>query len=217
VSPAVLSLATRAQLVLVGRRSGSSTLGQVAINRTLVRAARRGRRVVRLKGGDPFLFGRGGEEALALAEAGVAFEIVPGISSALAAPALASIPVTHRGLSGSVLITSGHDLERFGRLVRDVAPGAATLVVLMGGGNRAGIQRLLLAEGWPRATPAAILWSASLPRATSWFGPLDQIDRSNDSDDPVTIVIGEVVAVREALNQRYRETEMPASRGVRHG
>ena len=113
VSPAIVSLATHAQRILVGRRRGSETMGQDAIIRTLIRAARRGQRVVRLKGGDPFVFGRGGEEALALKAAGVAFEVVPGVSSAFAAPAAASIPVTHRGVSSAVLVTTGHDPERF--------------------------------------------------------------------------------------------------------
>ena len=132
VSPATISLASRAQRIFVGRRRGSETMGQDAIIRTLIRAARRGRRVVRLKGGDPFVFGRGGEEALALRAAGVAFEIVPGVSSAFAAPAAASIPVTHRGVSSAVLVTTGHDAERFAALATSVAPEAATLVVLMG-------------------------------------------------------------------------------------
>ena len=97
VSPEVLPLASRAQCLSVGKRACRPSISQEAINRCLVRGARRGKRVVRLKCGDPFVFGRGGEEAIALAAAGVPFEIVPGVSSALAAPALAGIPVTHRG------------------------------------------------------------------------------------------------------------------------
>ncbi len=127
VSPAAVSLATTAQQIFVGRRRGSETMGQEAIIRTLIRAARRGRRVVRLKGGDPFVFGRGGEEALALQAAGVEFEVVPGVSSAFAAPAAASIPVTHRGVSSAVLVTTGHDAERFAqpRRVRCAGSGDA--------------------------------------------------------------------------------------------
>src|SRR6266540_4154628 len=131
VSSETVSLARKAQRILVGRRRGSQPIGQDAIIRTLIRAARRGRRVVRLKGGDPFIFGRGGEEALALASAGVPFEVVPGISSAFAAPALASIPLTYRGLSSAILVTSGHDPERFGTLIDGVAPSSVALVVLM--------------------------------------------------------------------------------------
>ncbi len=99
VDPGALELAPSAQRVFVGKRAGRPQVRQEFINWLLVRAARRGRRVVRLKGGDPFVFGRGGEEALALAAAGVPFEVVPGVSSAIAAAALAGIPVTHRGLS----------------------------------------------------------------------------------------------------------------------
>jgi uroporphyrin-III C-methyltransferase / precorrin-2 dehydrogenase / sirohydrochlorin ferrochelatase len=200
VSPAAVSLATNAQKILVGRRKGSETVGQEAINRTLVRAARRGRRVVRLKGGDPFVFGRGGEEALALASAGIPFEIVPGISSALAAPALASIPVTHRGISSAFLVTSGHDPERFAALVTDVAPESATLVVLMGTSQRPAIVRALVDAGWPVSTPAAILWNASERDSATWTGPLEALPNALPPGDvPGTIVVGSVVGLREVL------------------
>lgn len=200
VSPAAVSLAARAQKVLVGRRKGSETVGQEAINRTLIRAAQRGRRVVRLKGGDPFVFGRGGEEALALANAGIHFEIVPGVSSALAAPALASIPVTHRGLSSAFLVTSGHDPDRFAALANDVAPGSVTLVVMMGTSQRANIMKALLDAGWSRSTPAAIIWNASQPATSIWVDRLDRLGAVRPGGDgPGTIVIGNVVALREAL------------------
>jgi uroporphyrin-III C-methyltransferase/precorrin-2 dehydrogenase/sirohydrochlorin ferrochelatase len=178
VSSAAVSLARHAQRICVGRRSGVATLGQDAIIRTLIRAARRGRKVVRLKGGDPFVFGRGGEEALALAGAGVPFEVVPGVSSALAAPALASIPVTHRGVASAVLLTSGHDPERFASLVDGVAPGAATLIVLMGTAHRAEVADALIAAGWPPSTPTAIVWNASCRDGSVWSGPLDALARA---------------------------------------
>ena len=200
VSPAAVSLATRAQKILVGRRKGSETVGQEAINRTLVRAAGRGRRVVRLKGGDPFVFGRGGEEALALASAGIHFEIVPGVSSALAAPALASIPVTHRGVSSAVLVTSGHDPDRFASLANDVAPGSVTLVVMMGTSARENVMRALIDAGWPPSTPAAIVWNASLQNNVVWSDRLDRLGAARaSSDGPGTIVIGNAVALREVL------------------
>lgn len=200
VSPAAVSLATRAQKVLVGRRKGSETVGQEAINRTLVRAARRGRRVVRLKGGDPFVFGRGGEEAMALASAGIHFEIVPGVSSALAAPALASIPVTHRGVSSAFLVASGHDPDRFATLARDIAPGSVTLVVMMGSSQRENIMHALLDAGWSRSTPAAIIWNASQANNSVWSNRLDRLATARPpGDGPGTIVIGNVVAVRELL------------------
>jgi uroporphyrin-III C-methyltransferase/precorrin-2 dehydrogenase/sirohydrochlorin ferrochelatase len=203
-SSAALSLATRAQRVFVGRRRGSDTIGQDAIIRTLIRAARRGRRVVRLKGGDPFVFGRGGEEALALAGAGVPFEVVPGVSSALAAPALASIPVTHRGLSNAVLVTSGHDPERFAALVDGVAPATVTLVVLMGTAHREAIADALMCAGWCGSTPTAIVWNASHRDSSVWTGPLDAVANARPPGDaPGTIVVGDVVALREPLIARH--------------
>ena len=201
VSPVTVSLAVNAQRILVGRRRGSETIGQEAINRTLVRAARRGRRVVRLKGGDPFVFGRGGEEALALTQAGVAFEIVPGVSSALAAPGLASIPVTHRGLSGAVMITTAHDADRFRSLVDGLAPAAATLVVMMGTAHRAAVSTALIDAGWRASTPAAIVWNASLRDQAVWTGSLDTLSHPTAPDDaPGTIIVGDVVAVRDTLH-----------------
>jgi uroporphyrin-III C-methyltransferase/precorrin-2 dehydrogenase/sirohydrochlorin ferrochelatase len=200
VAPAAVSLATKAQRLLVGRRRGSETVGQDAIIRTMIRAARRGKRVVRLKGGDPFVFGRGGEEGLALAGAGIPFEIVPGVSSALAAPALASIPVTHRGLSSAFLVTSGHDPDRFASLANDIAPSTATLVVLMGTAQREAIVRALVDAGWSASTPAAIIWNASHRDSSVWTGPLDALTRAvAPPDAPGTIVIGDVVALRDAL------------------
>src|SRR5947208_846871 len=111
VDPRVLRLARRAQKFFVGKRAGRHAITQQAIHAVMIRAARRGRRVVRLKGGDPFVFGRGGEEALALGAAGVPFEIIPGVSSALAAPALAGIPLTHRGTASAFLVVTGHDAD----------------------------------------------------------------------------------------------------------
>ena len=204
VSPATVALAKHAQRILVGRRKGSETMGQDAIIRTLIRAARRGRRVVRLKGGDPFVFGRGGEEALALKEAGVSFEVVPGVSSALAAPAAASIPVTHRGVSSSVLVTTGHDPDRFAQLAVSVAPGAATLVVLMGTSKRAEIVEALVDAGWRSSMPAAVVWNASLPDQAVWTGTLAQLAGAEALPPglvqaPGTIVVGEVVGLRDWL------------------
>jgi uroporphyrin-III C-methyltransferase/precorrin-2 dehydrogenase/sirohydrochlorin ferrochelatase len=199
VSPATVSLAKRAQQVFVGRRRGSATTGQEAITRTLIRAARRGKRVVRLKGGDPFVFGRGGEEALALKAAGVPFEVVPGVSSALAAPAAASIPVTHRGVSGAVLLTTGHDPERFADLVANMTPGSATLVVLMATMERAEIAGALVAAGWPTSMPAAIVWNASLPDQSVWSGTLGALASAPEADGPGTLVIGDVVTIGDAL------------------
>ena len=203
VDPEVLELAGAARRFYVGKRAGRPHVGQETIHRIMIRAARRGARVVRLKGGDPFVFGRGGEEALALVAAGVPFEVVPGISSAVAAPALAGIPVTHRGISAAFAVVSGHAESAWRPVLESLAPNALTLVVLMGLGQRAPLARLLLARGWAPRTPAAVLWAASRPESSSWRGTLAQLATAvlegDLADAPGTIVIGEVVALAEAL------------------
>ena len=203
VDPAVLELAGNAQRFYVGKRAGRHHVTQEQIHRILIRAARRGQRVVRLKGGDPFVFGRGGEEALALAEAGIAFEVVPGISSSVAAPALAGIPVTHRGMSTGFVVVSGHADEAWQPALDSLAPGAVTVVVLMGLAHRASIASRLLARGWTRATPAAIVWAASRAQGSTWRGTLAELAAATPStesaDSPGTIVVGAVVSLAEAL------------------
>src|SRR5207237_5071326 len=140
----------------VGKRAAGAHCDQGLIERLLVRLARRGHRVVRLKGGDPFVFGRGGEEALALTRAGVPFEIVPGLSSALSGPALAGIPVTHRGLSAALLVLSGHDLDASGPLLRSLPTGGATVVAVMAREHRAAIAATLLRARWPEGRPGGV-------------------------------------------------------------
>ena len=199
VSNAIVSLATHAQQIMVGRRRGSETMGQEAITRTLIRAARRGKRVVRLKGGDPFVFGRGGEEALALKAAGVPFEVVPGVSSAIAAPGAADIPVTHRGVSGTLLVTTGHDIDRFASTVGAVDPDGTTLVVMMGTSHRTEIAEALAAAGWRPSMPAAIVRDATLPQQSVWTGTVGTLAMAPEDTAPGTIVIGRVVALRQQL------------------
>lgn len=205
VSPDLLPLAPRAQKLSVGKRACRPSISQEAINRVLIRAARRGRRVVRLKCGDPLVFGRGGEEALALSGAGVAFEIVPGVSAALAAPALAGIPVTHRGIASSFLVVSGHSESTYAPVLDGLTPGSATLVVLMGVAQRAALAARLLAHGWAPRTPAAVLLSASTPDALTWTGTLQALASQADGLDvqpgeaPGTLVIGNVVALARTI------------------
>src|SRR5436189_5452850 len=175
VDPRALDLAPQARRFPVGKRAGRPSIRQETINRLLVRAARRGARVVRLKGGDPFVLGRGGEEALALAAAGIPFEVVPGVSSAVAAPALAGIPVTHRGLSSGFAVVSGHAESAWRPILESLAPGSLTLVVLMGLGERRAIVSRLRARGWPARTPAAIVWAASRPDSLTWRGTLAEL------------------------------------------
>ena len=199
VSPEVLALAPRAQRFSVGKRAGRVSFRQEAIHSLMIRAARRGKRVVRLKGGDPFVFGRGGEEVLALRAAGIAHEVVPGISSALAAPALAGIPVTHRGLATAFVVVSGHAETAWQPLFQGLPPNAATIVVLMGLGARAAIAAHLLAQGWAASTPAAVLLAAGTPRAHTWTGSLRELGQAPVpealEDAPGTIVVGDVVSL----------------------
>jgi uroporphyrin-III C-methyltransferase / precorrin-2 dehydrogenase / sirohydrochlorin ferrochelatase len=208
VDTRVLRLARRAQRFFVGKRAGRHAISQPAIHALMIRAARRGRRVVRLKGGDPFVFGRGGEEALALRAAGVPFEVVPGISNAVAAPALAGIPVTHRGLASAFFVVSGHDAGAFASCVGGLTPGAATLVVLMGLGRSEAIASTLIARGWPHRTPVAIIMDASLPAQQLWRGTLADLAADRAAlygDGPGTIVIGEVVSLAAQDGARQEE------------
>jgi uroporphyrin-III C-methyltransferase/precorrin-2 dehydrogenase/sirohydrochlorin ferrochelatase len=203
VSAETLALAPRAQRFSVGKRCGRAAIRQETIHWLLVRAARRGKRVVRLKGGDPFVFGRGGEEALALSRAGVPFEVVPGVSNAVAAPALSGIPVTHRGLASAFLVVSGHAEAAFRPAFSGIAPGAATIVVLMGLHNRAALAEALLERGFPGQTPAAVAFGASTAAAQSWRGELAELGRLEIPEAalglPGTIVVGEVVSLADVI------------------
>ena len=196
-------LAPRARWFYVGKRACRQSIGQDVLNRLLVRNARRGLKVVRLKCGDPFVFGRGGEEALALAEAGFACEIVPGVSSAVAAPALAGIPVTHRGLASSFAVVTGHHEETYGPLLASFLPGSLTLVVMMGLRQRARVAELLAARGWDRRTPAAIVVGAATPESWRWTGALEELGAAEIPPEareaPGLLVIGEVVSLAGAL------------------
>ena len=204
VSPEVLDLAPRAQRFPVGKRAGKPSVDQRAIERLLVRLARRGKRVVRLKCGDPFVFGRGGEEALALADAGIPFEVVPGVSSAISAPALAGIPVTHRGLAAGFAVISGHGERAWGPAVDGIGPGTLSLVVLMGLGERAAIADRLLTRGWSPETPAAIVLGAASDEAFTWRGTLAGLMSAPISQDrahlPGTLVIGSVAGLELTSN-----------------
>ena len=204
VSTAILKLAPRARCFCVGKRAGGDGVPQAAINRLMRRSARRGERVVRLKCGDPFVLGRGGEEALALVSDGMAVEVVPGVSAAIAAPALAGIPVTHRGVTSGFVVISGHAEHAYRAVVDSLAPGSLTLVVLMGLAARCAIARALLDRGWRGRTPAAVLRGASRPDATTWIGTLrDLATMSVDDFDsaPGTIVIGDVVDIGASRNR----------------
>ena len=196
--------APRARRIFAGKASGDHALPQDEINALLIRHARRGRRVVRLKGGDPFVFGRGGEEAEALAAAGVPFEVVPGVSSAVAAPAYAGIPLTHRGVASSFAVVTGHECAK-GRDRVDwarIATAVDTLVVLMGVAALPRIARELIAHGRSRETPVALVRWGTTERQIVLTGRLDDIAaRARDVrlESPVVIVIGDVVTLAARL------------------
>jgi uroporphyrin-III C-methyltransferase/precorrin-2 dehydrogenase/sirohydrochlorin ferrochelatase len=212
----LLTLAPRARRFFVGKRAGRHSITQEGIHALLIRAARRGERVVRLKCGDPFVLGRGGEEALALTEAGIDFEIVPGLSSAIAAPALAGIPVTHRGLAAGFVVVSGHAPAAYQPIVDGLTPGVATLVVLMGVRGRAELAAHLVTRGWDAATPAALVLSASHPTQAAWTGTLAGLGTApiDDPDAPGVLVIGAVVGVAAQLATAC--TEPSAQRASSH-
>jgi uroporphyrin-III C-methyltransferase len=178
-------------------RVARDPLGQEEINDLLVRLALRGLDVVRLKGGDPFLFGRGGEEALALVEAGVPFEVVPGVSSLAAVPAAAGIPVTHRGVSSQVTIVNGHGPLDFTALA--ATPG--TLVAFMGLARIDELARGLIEHGRDASTPAAVIGSGTLPAQRTVVAPLAEIaDAAADVEPPALVVVGEVVSLAATLS-----------------
>jgi uroporphyrin-III C-methyltransferase / precorrin-2 dehydrogenase / sirohydrochlorin ferrochelatase len=206
VSKDVREIAAKALLIGVGKRAGKEQTPQREIERLLIEGARQGLNVVRLKGGDPFVFGRGGEEALALQDAGIPFEIVPGVTTAIAAPALAGIPVTHRGVSPGFIVLNGSDLEAVDRVVSSIAPRSLTIVVLMGIGPRALIAERLIARGWDKATPAAIVIGAATDENWSWRGELSQLGTIRLTPDaPGTIVVGDVVGLPIEITERSVE------------
>ncbi len=176
---------------------------------------------MRLKGGDPFVFGRGAEEALALARAGIPVEVVPGVSSAIAAPELAGIPVTHRGAASGFLVLSGHTTEAVENGLKAVQPNAAvSLIVLMGLGGRGELAETLIARGWNSATPAAIVCGASTADEWIWTGTVAEL-RATELPAGIAgvVVIGEVVGVREALaeNHGFVPSEVEGSNEVTYG
>lgn len=189
-------LPTDVEVIDVGKTPGRHAVTQDEINRVLVEQAQRGRQVVRLKGGDPFLFGRGGEEELALAAHGIPVEVVPGVSSALAAPAAAGIPVTHRGTVAAVHVAHGHtrlDDTAVGAVVR----GEATLVVLMGISLLADHVARLVAAGAPEQVPVAVVQDASLPTQRVTRATLSTIVATCADQQvraPAVVVVGAVAA-----------------------
>jgi uroporphyrinogen III methyltransferase/synthase len=194
-----------AEKIYVGKQGGQIGQGlcitQDELNRVLIEKAREHPVVVRLKGGDPFIFGRGGEEALALAEAEIAFEVIPGVSSGVAAPAYAGIPLTYRGVSSSVAFVTAHEDPHTSRWER-AAANADTLVFFMG---VARIQQLvdeLYAQGREPKTPVAVIRWGTTTKQEVYVSDLENIAAlmsSHDVQPPALVVVGEVVKLRESL------------------
>lgn len=188
--------------IFVGKGTGFHSIPQEQINDILIMHARRGLLVIRLKGGDPFVFGRGGEEAEALLEAGVPFEVVPGVSSAVAVPAYAGIPLTHRKLSSSFAVITGHEACKAEPSVdwERLSAAVDTLVVLMGLKNLPLIVNKLLAHGRSPETPVALIrWGTTDKQETVTGTLADIVDRAKDLIPPVVVVIGEVVNLAHEL------------------
>jgi uroporphyrin-III C-methyltransferase/precorrin-2 dehydrogenase/sirohydrochlorin ferrochelatase len=200
---------TNAQCFCVGKRAGRASVRQETIYRLMIRAAREGKRVVRLKGGDPFVFGRGGEEALELANAGIPCEVVPGVTTAVAAPELAGIPVTHRGLSSGFLVIAGHAGETFDAALNAVRPGSITLVVMMGLAVRDVIAERLQTHGWAPTSRAALVCGAATPGEWVWTGRLQEVGAAPAPDGvPGVLVVGDVVQIREQIEVASRATRV---------
>jgi uroporphyrin-III C-methyltransferase len=182
-------------------------LGQQAVNELLVELARQGLNVVRLKGGDPFVFGRGGEEALALKDAGLPVEVVPGVSSIAAVPAAALIPVTHRGVSDRVTIASGRGADGSEPDYASLAAAGGTLVILMGLERLPRLCTGLLDAGLPPSTPAAVVSRGTLPDQEVAISSLAELpEAAAGLASPALVVVGDVVAVAQTISPSREPT-----------
>src|SRR4029079_13862430 len=207
VNPEMLDWApVDAEIIFAGKRAGEKTFSQDEINALLIEKSRLGKNVVRLKGGDQFTFGRGGEEAEALAAAGIDFEVVPGITSAIAAPAYAGIPVTHRDQNSNVTFFTGHEDPNKGGSAIDfdaLAKLGGTQVMLMGVERLAAITREMLAYGSRKDLPAALLHRRTLGQQKTIVGTLENIAeraRAAGFEAPAVAIFGNVVSLRKDLN-----------------
>ncbi|WP_330992587.1 siroheme synthase CysG [Pluralibacter gergoviae] len=213
VSDAVRDLVRRdAEMICVGKRAGSDSVAQQETNRLLVDAAREGKTVVRLKGGDPFIFGRGGEELQAAAEAGIPFQVVPGITAAAGATAYAGIPLTHRDHAQSVTFVTGHykaDSAPFDWA--QLAQSRQTLAIYMGTLKAGDISRQLMAHGRDARTPVAVISRGTRADQQVIAGTLQQLeDLAKDAPMPALLVIGEVVQLHQSLAW-FNKTQHPES------
>lgn len=208
VSEGVLSLAKTVDLIFVGKRGGKPSVAQDDITTKLIELAKAGKRVLRLKGGDPFVFGRGGEEAEALVRENIPFRILPGMTSALAALAAANIPATMRGVSRAITLATGHAAGTEGDLDwKALAKTGEPIVVYMGVSTIGTIARLLVEGGLPAETPVAVLMAATTPDERSLVARLDtvaaEVERQNFAA-PALIVIGRIVSMQAVLSGQSR-------------
>jgi uroporphyrin-III C-methyltransferase/precorrin-2 dehydrogenase/sirohydrochlorin ferrochelatase/uroporphyrin-III C-methyltransferase len=206
VSPEILSLIPHGvSQISVGKSPGKHCVPQNQINEIIVSLALAGRRLVRLKGGDPYVFGRGGEEALVLREHGIPFEVVPGVTAAAGCSSYSGIPLTHRGLNNSVRFITGHAKNNEDLTIdwSKVADPDCTLVIYMGLGNLDSICAELIDAGLPASTPAAAIHDGSTPRQQKVIASLAdlaiEVDRAG-LQSPVTTIVGDVVSLSDDLD-----------------
>lgn len=204
VNPKLLEIARKdADIIYVGKKAGVKEMSQAGINSLLIKFARKGKTVARLKGGDPFIFGRGGEEALALSKKGIAFEVVPGVTSASAVPAYAGIPLTQRDVTSSFAVVTGHEDPSKGasNTPWEALSTIGTVVFLMGVNNLARNMRNLIDAGKPADTPAAVISWGTYPWQAAVTGTVgriaDVVRKHKDIISPAIVVVGEVVNLRE--------------------
>ncbi len=204
INPALLLEAPASAIqVFVGKQAGHHCIAQSEINEILIGYALQGREVVRLKGGDPFVFGRGGEEAEALAKAGIGFEIIPGVSSAIAVPAYTGIPLTHRKFASSFAVVTGHEARKARSSVNwaKLATAVDTLVILMGLGNLPIIVSKLIQHGRSPKTPVAVIRMGTTGEQERVVGSLaDIVEKSAAIEPPALIVVGDVVSLAHELD-----------------
>jgi uroporphyrin-III C-methyltransferase len=197
-----------AELIDVGKEPKRQRRSQQEINDLLIEKARAGKVVVRLKGGDPFVFGRGGEECQALAEAGIRYEVVPGVSSAIAVPAFAGIPVTQRGLATAFTVVTGHTADS--SIDWESISRTGTVVFLMGVEHLSEITRQLLKHGRPPDTPAAVIEEGTTHRQLVVTGTLgDIVEKAQGTRPPAILIVGEVVRLHEQIDWFIPQPSIP--------
>jgi uroporphyrinogen III methyltransferase / synthase len=204
VNPVLLEEASPVAIkIFAGKQPGRHYIAQEEINQVLISYARLGYAVVRLKGGDPFVFGRGGEEAEALVDAGIPFEVVPGVSSAVAVPAYAGIPLTHRKFASSFAVVTGHETRKPQPAVNwgKLAGAVDTLVILMGLKNLPQITTELLRYGWRAETAVAVIrWGTTCEQLTVTATLADIVEKTAGLEPPAVIVVGDVVSLADKLD-----------------